>query len=109
MQTPAIQANPYLVELAEHSTMEVFDCEEGKSLVKVIVEMKDGAVYEDIQDYDGSMHNYPSQEFLLQKFWDQFYAYGKLPKSVGEKIVELAGKIETLSDMREYTQLLTLK
>ena len=54
------------------------------------------------------MHDYPSREFLLQKFWGQFNAFGKLPRSVGEKIVELAGKIETLSDMREYTQLLTL-
>lgn len=77
-------------------------------MMKVIVEMKDGAVYEDLQDYGGSMHDYPSREFLLQKFWDQFNAYGKLPKSVGKKIVELADKIETLPDMREYTQLLTL-
>lgn len=109
VQTPAIQANPYLMELAERSTMEVFDCEAGKSLMKVIVEMKDGKSYEDMEDYGGSMHDYPSKEFLIQKFWDQFNAYGKLPKSVGEKIVELAGKIETLSDMREYTELLTLK
>lgn len=108
VQTPAIQADTYLVELAEHSTMEVFDCEAGRSMMKVIVEMKDGVVYEDLQDYGGSMHDYPSREFLLQKFWDQFNAYGKLPKSVGEKIVELADRIETLPDMREYTQLLTL-
>ena len=108
VQTPAIQADTSLVELAENSSMEVFDCEAGKSMMKVVVEMKDGAVYEDIQDYGGSMHDYPSREFLLQKFWDQFNAFGKLPRSVGEKIVELAGKIETLSDMREYTQLLTL-
>ena len=88
--------------------MEVFDSGSAKSLMKVIVEMKDGAVYEDIQDYGGSMHDYPTREFLLAKFWDQFDTFGKLPHSVGEKIVELADRIETLDDMREYTQLLTL-
>ncbi len=109
VQTPAIQNDPDLVALAEGSAMEVFECEEGKSMMKVVVEMKDGTVYEDVQDYGGSMHAYPSREFLLRKFWDQFNAYGKLPRAVGEKIVELAGKIETLADMREYTELLTLK
>ena len=48
-------------------------------------------------------------EFLLKKFWDQFNAFGKLPRANGEKIIELAGRIETLSDMREFTELLTLK
>ena len=109
VQTPAIAADPYLVELTEGSSMEVFDSGSAKSLMKVVVEMKDGAVYEDVQDYGGSMHDYPSREFLLGKFWDQFDTFGKLPRSVGEKIVELAGRIETLEDMREYTQLLTLK
>ena len=98
-----------LVELTENSSMEVFDSGSDKSLMKVIVEMADGAVYEDIQDYGGSMHDYPTREFLLGKFWDQFNTFGKLPKAVGDKIVELAAKIETLEDLREYTQLLTLK
>ena len=78
-------------------------------MMKVIVEMKDGASFEAIEDYGASMHDYPAREFLVQKFWDQFNAYGKLPKSTGEKIVALADKIETLSDMREYTQLMVLK
>ena len=89
--------------------MKCVDSGSDKSLMKVIVEMADGAVYEDIQDYGGSMHDYPTREFLLGKFWDQFNTFGKLPKAVGDKIVELAAKIETLEDMREYTQLLTLK
>ena len=77
-------------------------------MMKVVVEMKDGGVYEDTEDYGGSMHDYPSRDFLIQKFWDQFNAYGKLPKCAGEKIIQLADRIETLPDMREYTQLLTL-
>ena len=109
VQTQAILSDPYRVELTENSSMEVFDSGSDKSLMKVIVEMADGAVYEDIQDYGGSMHDYPTREFLLGKFWDQFNTFGKLPKAVGDKIVELAAKIETLEDMREYTQLLTLK
>lgn len=109
VQTAAIQKDPWLVELAEHSTMEVFDCEDGKRQMKIIVEMKDGAVYEDVEDYGGSMHAYPSREFLEKKFWDQFNAFGKLPEATGKKIIELAGKIETLADMREYTELLVVR
>ncbi|NLN06679.1 MAG: MmgE/PrpD family protein [Firmicutes bacterium] len=109
VQTPAIQANPLLVELAENATMNTFDCEPGKMMVKVVVEMKDGRVFEEIRDYNQAMFEYPSKEFIERKFWDQFNAFGKLPKSVGEKIIELAGRIETLTDMREYTELLTLK
>lgn len=108
VQTPAIQADSYLVALAEDSSMEVFDSGSQKSLMKVVVEMKDGGVYEDIQNYGDSMHVYPTREFLLGKFWDQFDTFGKLPKSVGEKIVELADHVETLEDMREYTSLLVL-
>ena len=64
--------------------------------------------FEDIEDYSAAMHTYPTREFLLGKFWDQFNTFGKLPKSTGEKIIELADKIETLTDMREYTDLLVL-
>ncbi len=109
VQTPAILANPKLVELAENSTMGTFECEPGKSMMKVTVELTDGTVLEDREDYGGSMHEYPTREFLLSKFWDQFHAFGKLPDSVGEKLIELADRVETLSDMREYTELLTLK
>ena len=109
VQTPAILNDPYLISLAESSTMEVFECEPGKSMMKVIVELADGQSFEDIEDYGGSMHDYPTKEFIEEKFWAQFNAYGKMRRSVGEKIVELASKLETLPDMREYTELLTLK
>lgn len=107
VQTPSIQSDPHLIRLAEESTMEVFCCEPGCSKMKVMVEMKDGSIYEAMEDYGASMHDYPSREFLIDKFWSQFNACGTFPKSVGEKIINLASRIETLNDMREYTQLLT--
>jgi 2-methylcitrate dehydratase PrpD len=109
VQTSSIHSNPLLIELAENSTMGTFECEPGRMMMKVVVEMKDGQVFEEIKDYNIAMSTYPAKEFLEKKFWDQFNAFGKLPKSFGEEIIRLAGKIETLPDMREYTQLLTLK
>ena len=108
VQTPAIHADPYLIPLTEGSTMDTFEAEGGAKLMKMVVEMKDGNVFEDIQDYASSMYAYPTREFLISKFWDQFDTFGKLPKSRGEKIIELADKIEKLDDMREYTDLLVL-
>ena len=108
VQTPAILEDPYLVPLTENSTMDTFEAPDGAKLMKMVVEMNDGNVFEDVEDYASSMHDYPTKEFLEAKFWDQFDAFGKLPKSTGEKIIELAGKIETLEDMREYTELLVL-
>ncbi|MBR0482030.1 MAG: hypothetical protein IJJ48_06135, partial [Firmicutes bacterium] len=72
-----------------------------------IVEMKDGSSYEQECNYL-LMDEAPSKELLLAKFWDQFDAFGKLPRSVGEKILDCTDKIETLSDMRELTSLLVL-
>lgn len=106
MQTPAIRADKRLTELAEESTMEVF--ESGTKQMRVIVEMHDGRSFEHTEDFEGSKHAYPSREFLEKKFWDQYNAWGKGSRAAGEKIIELAGKIETLDDMREYTSLLTL-
>ena len=108
VQTPAIQADPYLIPLTEGSTMDTFEAEDGAKLMKMVVEMKDGNVFEDIEDYASSMHAYPTREFLIGKFWDQFNTFGKLPKSRGEKIIELADRIDNLDDMREYTDLLVL-
>lgn len=109
VQTQAILDNPKLIELAENATMGIYDCTPGMMMMKAVAEMKDGRVFTAELDYNQQMNNYPTREFLLKKFWDQFNAFGKLPKSTGEKIIELAGKIETLSDMREYTELLILK
>ena len=73
---------------------------------KAQAEMKNGRVYEAEAEFVKEMFVYPDREALHKKFWDQFNAFGKLPKSRGEKIIELAERIETLEDMREYTSLL---
>jgi hypothetical protein len=78
-------------------------------MYKATVEMKDGRVFEEIQDYNAAFASYPERDVILGKFWDQFNTFGKLQKSTGEKIIELAEKIETLADMREYTELLSVK
>jgi len=88
--------------------MDTFDCGPDNYLVKVTVEMKDGRVFEETRDDNESMFEYPTREFLKTKFWDQFETFGALPKAVGEKIIELSDRIETLPDMREYTELLCL-
>ena len=109
VQTQAILANPILVDLAENASLDTFECEPGKMMYKAVVEMKDGRVFEEIQDYNAAFSAYPPREVIVGKFWDQFNTFGKLPKPTGEKIIELADKIETLADMREYTELLTVK
>jgi 2-methylcitrate dehydratase PrpD len=108
VQTSSILEDPVLIDLAENAGMESFECEAGRLDMKVRVEMKDGKIFEHSQSFL-IMQEYPSQELIKAKFWDQFNSFGKLPKAVGEKIVELAGKIDTLSDMREFTELLCLK
>jgi len=108
IQTPAILAHPKLVELAENTVMDTYTCTSPRAIYKAQAEMTDGRVFEAEIDFVGAMFEYPTREFLLKKFWDQFNAFGKLPKSQGEKIIELADRIETLTDMREYTELLTI-
>jgi len=109
VQTDAILANPELIRLAEESTMDVFEDPEGRPLMKVTAEMTDGRVFEAVCHYSASMHEYPTREFVENKFRAQFRAFGQLPESVADKIIELDSRIETLSDMREYTELLMLK
>ncbi len=109
VQTKAILDNPKLVELSENAVMDVYEAEPGKMMMRAEAVMKDGRVFTAELDYNAQMADYPTREFLLKKFWDQFNAFGKLPRANGEKIIELAGRIETISDMREYTELLTLK
>ena len=109
VQTPAIMAHPRLVELAEHTILDTYHNDAGTDFLKAQVEMTDGRVFEAEEDFVGSMFAYPSREFLEKKFWDQFHAFGRLPESTGRKIIELAGRIDTLEDMREYTSLLTVK
>lgn len=109
IQTPAIQANSRLLELTEQSTMEQYDSPDGVQRIKATVETVHGDVLTAEADYAAAMSEYPTKEFLKEKFWDQFHAFGKLPDSVGEKIIELCDRIETLPDVREFTQLLTIR
>ena len=108
VQTAAILADPELIRLAETATMEIYEPAGGIPMMKVVCEMKDGRVFEAEESFM-IMERYPDKEEIEAKFWAQFNAFGKLPKCNGEKIIQLASRIEDLSDMREYTELLTLK
>lgn len=105
VQTSAIQEDKELVRLAEEATMDIYDPGEDVPMVKFVVEMKDGTVFEAQQSYL-VMEQYPTREVLTEKFMDQFNAYGKLPTSHAEKIIETALRIDEISDMREFTELL---
>jgi len=110
VQTKAIQNNPELVEMVQNSTMGVYKFAEGEEPVRgmrVRVTMKDGTVFEHTEPAT-AMHKYPTREFIISKFKDQFNAFGKLPASTADKIIELALNIEKVSDMREYTSLLQI-
>ena len=107
-QTAAIRADEHLVRLAESATMDIYEPEDGGRKMKVVAEMVDGRVFTAEESFM-VMERYPTKEELEDKFWAQFNAFGKLPKSNGEKIIELASKFEELSDVREYTELLCVK
>ena len=76
--------------------------------MRVRVIMTSGDVFENTQELGEAMHAYPTREFLIEKFMDQFNAFGRLPKAKADKIIDLALKVETIKDMREYTELLVL-
>jgi len=91
--------------------MGVYSSADGSPVAKgmrVRVTMKNGDVYEHTQDAGEAMHAYPTREFLVEKFMEQFNAFGKLPKKNADKIIDLAFNIEKIKDMREYTELLVL-
>jgi 2-methylcitrate dehydratase PrpD len=106
VQTSSILAHPKLVELAENTIMDTWNCTSKMPVYKAQAEMTNGRIYEAEADFVGEMFVYPDKETLHKKFWEQFNAYGQLPAAVGEKIIELAERIDTISDMREYTSLL---
>jgi hypothetical protein len=108
VQTSAINADPELVRLAETATMDVYEPSSGGKKIKVTVTMRDGHMLEAEEDFM-AMVEYPSKQMLVDKFWDQFNTFGRLPKRNGEKLIELASRIEELEDMREYTQLLCIR
>ena len=105
VQTSAIRANEQLVRLAEEAELDLYDPENGQPLVKVVVEMKDGRSFE-AEEHFMIMEDYPSREVIIAKFMDQFDAYGKLPASHVDKIIDMASRIEEIGDMREFTELL---
>ncbi len=110
VQTKSILEHPDLIELAQNATMGVYKIKEGEPRIpgmRVRVIMKDGKVFEHTEPAT-SMHTYPTREFIIGKFMDQFNAFGKLPKATADKIIELALNIEKVSDMREYTSLLQI-
>ena len=110
VQTNAILNTPGLLALISKSTMGVYGSDDGSPVVKGMrlrVVMNNGDVYEHTQD-SGAMHAYPTREFLVGKFMDQFDAFGKIPKAKADKIIDLALNIEKVKDMREYTELLVL-
>ena len=108
VQTSTIREDKELVRLAEEATMDVYDPEGGIPTVKVVLEMKDGSTIEAEENFM-IMERYPEREELIEKFMDQFNAYGKLPKANADKIIEMAFKIDDVKDMREFTQLLYSK
>jgi 2-methylcitrate dehydratase PrpD len=111
VQTEAIRNDAELLALIGKSTMGVYGPKDGASLrpgMRVRVTMTSGDVYESTQDTGESMHAYPTREFLVGKFMDQFNAFGRIPKANADKIIELALNIENVTDMREYTELLLL-
>lgn len=108
VQTAAIRANAELVRLAEEATMDIYEPENGGRMMKVVAEMRDGRAFTAEESFM-VMERYPAREELEDKFWGQFNAFGQLPKRNGEKIIELASKVEDLSDIRELTELLCVK
>ena len=106
VQTASILSNPELIRLAEETVIDTWRCTSKMPVFKAQAEMTDGHIYEAEADFVAEMFVYPDREMLEKKFWDQFNAFGRLPRSTGEKIIELAYRIDTLSDMREYTSLL---
>ena len=108
VQTRAILETPYLVELTEASEMGVYDSPDGAKTMRLTVEMRDGRVFQTEKPYAASMHARLTKDELHAKFWEQFNAFGLLPRATGEEIIRLAARLEEIADMREYTALLCL-
>lgn len=111
VQTEAINSTPDLLALIAKSSMGVYGSDDGTPIAKgmrVLVTMNNGDVYEHTQDSGDAMHSYPTQEFIIGKFINQFDAFGKIPKANARKIIDLALNIVKVKDMREYTELLVI-
>ncbi|MBO4835579.1 MAG: MmgE/PrpD family protein [Lachnospiraceae bacterium] len=77
------------------------------NMIRVTITTKDGKTYSvNKSSTDFNMHNYPTREQLLDKYWDQVNTYGLLSKAAAEKCIELVDHLEDLKDIRELTELL---
>ena len=84
--------------------MEVYQPADGRPKMKAQVIMKDGHQFETEENFF-AMDRYPDREELIVKFRDQFDAYGKLPRTYADKMIELSASIDRLEDIREFTEL----
>lgn len=57
-------------------------------------------------NHDFNLHNYPTREQLLAKYWDQINAYDLISRSHAQKLIDLVDHLEDVQDMREITELL---
>ena len=81
------------------------DLEQGE--IRATVYAKDGTKHSIKKTpKDFSMHDYPTREQLLDKFWAQINEYGLISKAKADKCIQLADRLEDLKDMRELTSLL---
>jgi hypothetical protein len=108
VQTSAINSDPELLRLAEGASMDVYEPLTGGSKMKVTIDLKDGRTLEAEEDFM-ILKRYPTKQELLDKFWNQFEAFGRLPRKNGEKIIALASRIDEVEDMREFTEALYVK
>lgn len=104
VQTEYIRSDEELLRLSEEATMEIYQSSDGLPKMKAAVEMKNGRVFEAEESFF-AMDRYPEREELEAKFRSQFAAYGKLPEANADKIIALAASVDTLGDMREFTEL----
>jgi 2-methylcitrate dehydratase PrpD len=75
--------------------------------IRVTIVEKDGTKHVATKtSLDFDMHNYPTREQLLGKYWDQINAYGLLTHAKAQKVIELIDNLEELNDLRELTTLL---
>jgi 2-methylcitrate dehydratase PrpD len=74
--------------------------------VRLRVTTRDGRVYEKVQSAETSMHEYPTREEILAKFWDQVDAFHSISKAKAQKIVDMVERLEDVKEMREFTELL---
>ena len=75
--------------------------------IRVTVTTRDGKKYvSEKSSSDFSMHDYPTREQLLAKYWDQVNGGGLLKPENARKLIDLVDRLEELPDMREITDLL---